>query len=117
VPDRSSQTVLQLWDAGDLRHVYAATPEGRSTAEADARKLRNRNRADWESGAARRPSVAARGYREPTIRILETAVLSQRREAIWGSMLAEALAETGGPLTDAETAWADHSLGRDQEDG
>jgi len=28
----------------------------------------------------------------------------------WGSLLAEALAETGGPLTDAERAWADDVL-------
>ncbi len=29
----------------------------------------------------------------------------------WGAMLAEALEETGGPLTDEERAWADHVLG------
>ena len=29
----------------------------------------------------------------------------------WGAMLAEALAETGGPLTADERAWADESLG------
>ncbi len=29
----------------------------------------------------------------------------------WGAMLAEALRETGGPLTDDERAWADGVLG------
>lgn len=29
----------------------------------------------------------------------------------WGAMLAEALAETGGPLTADERAWADVALG------
>lgn len=29
----------------------------------------------------------------------------------WGAMLAEALRETGGPLTDEERAWADGLLG------
>ena len=29
----------------------------------------------------------------------------------WGAMLAEALRETGGPLTDDERAWADGILG------
>jgi Arc/MetJ-type ribon-helix-helix transcriptional regulator len=28
----------------------------------------------------------------------------------WGAMLAEALRETGGPLTDDERVWADHLL-------
>jgi Arc/MetJ-type ribon-helix-helix transcriptional regulator len=28
----------------------------------------------------------------------------------WGALLAEALRETGGPLTDAERAWADEIL-------
>lgn len=30
----------------------------------------------------------------------------------WGAMLAEALRQTGGPLTDEERAWADGVLGR-----
>lgn len=29
----------------------------------------------------------------------------------WGALLAEALRESGGPLTDEERAWADHLLG------
>lgn len=29
----------------------------------------------------------------------------------WGTLLAEALRETGGPLTDVERAWADELLG------
>lgn len=29
----------------------------------------------------------------------------------WGAMLAEALGQTGGPLTDSERAWADEALG------
>jgi Arc/MetJ-type ribon-helix-helix transcriptional regulator len=29
----------------------------------------------------------------------------------WGALLAEALRETGGPLTDDERAWADEVLG------
>jgi Arc/MetJ-type ribon-helix-helix transcriptional regulator len=29
----------------------------------------------------------------------------------WGAMLAEALQETGGPLSDEERAWADRVLG------
>ena len=29
----------------------------------------------------------------------------------WGALLAEALRETGGPLTDEERAWADDLLG------
>lgn len=29
----------------------------------------------------------------------------------WGAMLAEALAQTGGPLSDEERAWADGVLG------
>ena len=29
----------------------------------------------------------------------------------WGALLAEALRETGGPLTDDERAWADELLG------
>ena len=29
----------------------------------------------------------------------------------WGALLAEALRDTGGPLTDAERAWADDLLG------
>lgn len=29
----------------------------------------------------------------------------------WGAMLAEALAETGGPLTPSEKEWADEALG------
>jgi Arc/MetJ-type ribon-helix-helix transcriptional regulator len=29
----------------------------------------------------------------------------------WGAMLAEALRETGGPMTDSERAWADEVLG------
>lgn len=29
----------------------------------------------------------------------------------WGAMLADALRETGGPLTDEERAWADELLG------
>lgn len=31
----------------------------------------------------------------------------------WGALLAEALRETGGPLTDDERAWADGLLGSD----
>ncbi|MCZ7535653.1 MAG: ribbon-helix-helix domain-containing protein [Acidimicrobiia bacterium] len=31
----------------------------------------------------------------------------------WGALLAEALRETGGPLTDEERAWADGLLGTD----
>ncbi len=31
----------------------------------------------------------------------------------WASMLADALEETGGPLTDDERAWADDVLGED----
>lgn len=29
----------------------------------------------------------------------------------WGAMLAQALSETGGPLTHSERAWADEALG------
>ena len=29
----------------------------------------------------------------------------------WGALLAEALRETGGPLSDDERAWADNALG------
>lgn len=29
----------------------------------------------------------------------------------WGALLADALRDTGGPLTDAERAWADEILG------
>jgi Arc/MetJ-type ribon-helix-helix transcriptional regulator len=32
----------------------------------------------------------------------------------WGALLAEALRETGGPLTDDERAWADELLGTRQ---
>jgi Arc/MetJ-type ribon-helix-helix transcriptional regulator len=31
----------------------------------------------------------------------------------WGAMLAEALAQTGGPLTDEERSWASRVLGHD----
>lgn len=31
----------------------------------------------------------------------------------WGALLAGALRETGGPLSDAERAWADEMLGAD----
>jgi Arc/MetJ-type ribon-helix-helix transcriptional regulator len=31
----------------------------------------------------------------------------------WGAMLAQALEETGGPLTDQERAWAGKALGLD----
>lgn len=32
----------------------------------------------------------------------------------WGALLAEALRETGGPLSDEERSWADEALGRRQ---
>ena len=32
----------------------------------------------------------------------------------WGTLLAEALRQTGGPLSDDERAWADHILERPQ---
>jgi Arc/MetJ-type ribon-helix-helix transcriptional regulator len=35
----------------------------------------------------------------------------------WGAMLAEALRETGGPLSDDERAWADDILGADTRPG
>ncbi len=35
----------------------------------------------------------------------------------WGSMLAEALRETGGALSDDERAWADDILGADTRPG
>lgn len=35
----------------------------------------------------------------------------------WGAMLAEALRETGGALTDDERAWADGILGADTRPG
>jgi Arc/MetJ-type ribon-helix-helix transcriptional regulator len=35
----------------------------------------------------------------------------------WGAMLAEALRETGGPLSDDERAWADGILGADTRPG
>jgi Arc/MetJ-type ribon-helix-helix transcriptional regulator len=35
----------------------------------------------------------------------------------WGAMLAEALRETGGALTDDERAWADDILGADTRPG
>ena len=31
--------------------------------------------------------------------------------AVWGALLAEALEETGGPMTDDERSWADEMLG------
>jgi Arc/MetJ-type ribon-helix-helix transcriptional regulator len=33
----------------------------------------------------------------------------------WGALLAEALRETGGPLSDEERAWADEVLGRSEQ--
>jgi Arc/MetJ-type ribon-helix-helix transcriptional regulator len=33
----------------------------------------------------------------------------------WGAMLAEALRETGGALSDQERAWADNVLGADNQ--
>jgi Arc/MetJ-type ribon-helix-helix transcriptional regulator len=33
----------------------------------------------------------------------------------WGALLAEALRETGGPLSDEERAWADQVLGRSEQ--
>lgn len=48
---------------------------------------------------------------------LHTAVFVQHAVSValddvagWGAMLAKALQETGGPLTDDERAWADHLL-------
>jgi Arc/MetJ-type ribon-helix-helix transcriptional regulator len=35
----------------------------------------------------------------------------------WGAMLAEALRETGGPLSDEERAWADSVLGINTRSG
>ena len=35
----------------------------------------------------------------------------------WGALLAEALQETGGPLSDSELAWADEALGITQRGG
>jgi Arc/MetJ-type ribon-helix-helix transcriptional regulator len=35
----------------------------------------------------------------------------------WGALLAEALQETGGPLSDGERAWADEALGITQRGG
>jgi len=35
----------------------------------------------------------------------------------WGALLAEALQETGGPLSDSERAWADEALGITQRGG
>jgi Arc/MetJ-type ribon-helix-helix transcriptional regulator len=35
----------------------------------------------------------------------------------WGALLAEALRETGGPLSDSERAWADEALGITQRGG
>lgn len=35
----------------------------------------------------------------------------------WGAMLAEALRDTGGPLTDDERAWADDLLGTNSRPG
>jgi hypothetical protein len=115
--DQLAQTVVLLWDLGDLRGVYAATAEGRAAAEADFLALGDRYRADWAADSAVRSSMTARGYREPDVHISEVAVLSQRSETIWRSMLADALAETGGPLTEVEAAWADHVLGHVQKDG
>jgi Arc/MetJ-type ribon-helix-helix transcriptional regulator len=36
-------------------------------------------------------------------------------DAGWGALLAEALRETGGPLSDEERAWADEILGRSEQ--
>lgn len=35
----------------------------------------------------------------------------------WGAMLARALEETGGPLTEEERSWADEVLGNDDSHG
>lgn len=35
----------------------------------------------------------------------------------WGAMLAEALRQTGGPLSDEERAWADDMLGLSERSG
>jgi Arc/MetJ-type ribon-helix-helix transcriptional regulator len=35
----------------------------------------------------------------------------------WGAMLARALTDTGGPMTDEERQWADRTLGRSDEPG
>ncbi len=61
----------------------------------------NRIRALVEAGAA----ASVSGF------IQHTVSLALDDVAGWGALLAEALRETGGPLSDDERTWADEILG------
>ena len=65
----------------------------------------DRIRALVEAGAA--PSIS--GFVQHAVGVTLDDV------AGWGALLAEALRETGGPLSDEERAWADEVLGRSEQ--
>jgi Arc/MetJ-type ribon-helix-helix transcriptional regulator len=65
----------------------------------------DRIRALVEAGAA--PSIS--GFIQHAVGVTLDDV------AGWGALLAEALRETGGPLSDEERAWADEVLGRSEQ--
>lgn len=57
-------------------------------------------------------SLIASGQSQSVSGFVQHAVkVSLDDVAGWGAMLAEALNETGGPLTAGEKAWADEALG------
>ena len=57
-----------------------------------------------------RALVAARSADSVSAFVKHAVGVSLNDVAGWGVLLAEALADTGGPLTRAERAWADRAL-------
>lgn len=57
---------------------------------------------------------ASKDRDESTSRAAQTS-LDDTRD--WSAVLADALEETGGPMTDEERAWADHALGHTDTHG
>jgi Arc/MetJ-type ribon-helix-helix transcriptional regulator len=100
--------------AGDLQRSGTACPTGMVTGMAskkvtvtlDEAQL-ERIRALVEAGVA--PSVS--GFVQHAVGVSLDDV------AGWGALLAEALQETGGALSDSERAWADEVLGVTQRGG
>jgi hypothetical protein len=92
---------LRVPRLGKLRHWYGDTEGHRHLDEVQLDQIR----ALVQARTA--PSVS--GFVQHAVAVALDDV------AGWGAMLAEALRQTGGPLSDDERAWADDVLGTSTE--